>query len=96
MLSQSLINRLPPAEAFGLNDLLNVVEEEKQRLGLIIDLTFTTRYYNPEVRITLDWKVCWSSRSRKFLLSLMYIICHLTTDTSTTANNDIHFQKADN
>ncbi|KAG5272760.1 hypothetical protein AALO_G00169000 [Alosa alosa] len=47
-LKQSLLSRLTASEAFGPNDLVHVLEEEKQQLGLIIDLTFTTRYYKPQ------------------------------------------------
>ncbi|XP_062410747.1 RNA/RNP complex-1-interacting phosphatase isoform X2 [Sardina pilchardus] len=47
-LKRSLLSRVSPSEAFGPNDLVHVLEEEKQQLGLIIDLTFTTRYYKPE------------------------------------------------
>lgn len=47
-LNRYLTNRLRPSEAFGPDDLLHMLEEEKQQLGLIIDLTFTTRYYKPE------------------------------------------------
>ncbi|XP_063066123.1 RNA/RNP complex-1-interacting phosphatase isoform X2 [Engraulis encrasicolus] len=48
-LKESLRNRLPPSEAFGPNDLLqHVLVNEEQQLGLIIDLTFTTRYYKPQ------------------------------------------------
>lgn len=45
-LKQSLRRCLPPSEAFGPFDLVHLLEEEKEELGLIIDLTFTTRYYN--------------------------------------------------
>ncbi|KAG7480716.1 hypothetical protein MATL_G00059210 [Megalops atlanticus] len=46
-LKQSLRKRLPPSEAFGPFDLVRLLGEEKEELGLIIDLTFTTRYYKP-------------------------------------------------
>ncbi|KAJ8380122.1 hypothetical protein SKAU_G00009000 [Synaphobranchus kaupii] len=46
-LKQSLRRCLPPSEAFGPFDLVHLLEEQKEELGLIIDLTFTTRYYNP-------------------------------------------------
>lgn len=47
-LNENLRRQLPPLEAFGPQDLVNVVEQEKNALGLVIDLTFTTRYYKPE------------------------------------------------
>uniref|UniRef100_A0A8C4D160 RNA/RNP complex-1-interacting phosphatase n=1 Tax=Denticeps clupeoides TaxID=299321 RepID=A0A8C4D160_9TELE len=46
-LIKSLSCCLSPSEAFGPFDLVRRLEKEKQVLGLIIDLTFTTRYYKP-------------------------------------------------
>ncbi|XP_044273320.1 RNA/RNP complex-1-interacting phosphatase isoform X2 [Varanus komodoensis] len=40
--------RLAPNERFSPSDLLDQVREQKEELGLIIDLTYTTRYYEPE------------------------------------------------
>ncbi|XP_034403351.1 RNA/RNP complex-1-interacting phosphatase [Cyclopterus lumpus] len=45
-LKQSLNRQLPASDAFGPWELLDTVNKEKQELGLIIDLTFTTRYYS--------------------------------------------------
>nr|XP_046231471.1 RNA/RNP complex-1-interacting phosphatase [Scatophagus argus] len=45
-LKQSLSRQLPSSEAFGHWQLLDALSEEKQELGLVIDLTFTTRYYS--------------------------------------------------
>ncbi|XP_061118981.1 RNA/RNP complex-1-interacting phosphatase-like [Conger conger] len=47
-LNKNLRKLLPPLEAFGPQDLVNLVEQEKDTLGLVIDLTFTKRYYKPE------------------------------------------------
>ncbi|XP_066507108.1 RNA/RNP complex-1-interacting phosphatase [Hoplias malabaricus] len=47
-LKQSLSNCLSQSSAFGPFDLLHVLEKQGQELGLIIDLTFTTRYYKPQ------------------------------------------------
>ncbi|XP_048875514.1 RNA/RNP complex-1-interacting phosphatase [Brienomyrus brachyistius] len=47
-LQQSLIRLLPASEAFGPLELLRLLEEDKEELGLIIDLTFTTRYYKSQ------------------------------------------------
>ncbi|KAI4897896.1 hypothetical protein NFI96_023107 [Prochilodus magdalenae] len=47
-LKQSLRNCLSPSEAFGPFDLLHMLEKQGQELGLVIDLTFTTRYYKPQ------------------------------------------------
>ncbi|XP_054916757.1 RNA/RNP complex-1-interacting phosphatase-like [Poeciliopsis prolifica] len=45
-LKQALIRTLPPSEVFGPWELLDALKEDNHELGLIIDLTFTTRYYN--------------------------------------------------
>lgn len=44
-LKPSLNCRVPESRSFGLWDLLDSVKSQDQELGLIIDLTFTTRYY---------------------------------------------------
>ncbi|KAJ8400972.1 hypothetical protein AAFF_G00389290 [Aldrovandia affinis] len=46
-LKQSLQKCLPPSGAFCPSDLVRLLEEQEEELGLIIDLTFTTRYYKP-------------------------------------------------
>lgn len=46
---QSLNFKVPRSEVFGPWDLLDALNKENQELGLIIDLTFTTRYYTPQV-----------------------------------------------
>ncbi|XP_040053173.2 RNA/RNP complex-1-interacting phosphatase isoform X3 [Gasterosteus aculeatus] len=45
-LKQSLNQQLPSSDVFGLWELLDTLKREDQELGLIIDLTFTTRYYS--------------------------------------------------
>ncbi|KAL1266258.1 hypothetical protein QQF64_001933 [Cirrhinus molitorella] len=47
-LKQSFRYRLTQSEVFGPFDLVRMLEKEGQELGLIIDLTFTTRYYKVE------------------------------------------------
>ncbi|KAL6472548.1 hypothetical protein MHYP_G00187360 [Metynnis hypsauchen] len=47
-LKQSLRNCLSQSDSFGPFDLLHMLEKQGQELGLIIDLTFTTRYYKPQ------------------------------------------------
>uniref|UniRef100_A0A4W5K2Y8 RNA/RNP complex-1-interacting phosphatase n=1 Tax=Hucho hucho TaxID=62062 RepID=A0A4W5K2Y8_9TELE len=47
-LKQSLCRRVDRSEVFGPWELMQILEKDGQELGLIIDLTFTTRYYNPE------------------------------------------------
>nr|XP_020441169.1 RNA/RNP complex-1-interacting phosphatase isoform X1 [Monopterus albus]XP_020441170.1 RNA/RNP complex-1-interacting phosphatase isoform X1 [Monopterus albus] len=44
-LKQSLNHKLPCSDVFGPWELLDSLKKENQELGLIIDLTFTTRYY---------------------------------------------------
>ncbi|XP_028273941.1 RNA/RNP complex-1-interacting phosphatase [Parambassis ranga] len=44
-LKQSLSRQLHCSDVFGPWELLDALNKEKQELGLIIDLTFTTRYY---------------------------------------------------
>uniref|UniRef100_H0WTA4 RNA/RNP complex-1-interacting phosphatase n=1 Tax=Otolemur garnettii TaxID=30611 RepID=H0WTA4_OTOGA len=39
---------LTPEECFSPLDLLNKIQEQNEELGLIIDLTYTQRYYKPE------------------------------------------------
>ncbi|XP_015278526.1 PREDICTED: RNA/RNP complex-1-interacting phosphatase [Gekko japonicus] len=47
-LQKSFEWRLAPNERFSPFDLVNQVREQEEELGLIIDLTYTTRYYEPE------------------------------------------------
>ncbi|XP_068561479.1 RNA/RNP complex-1-interacting phosphatase isoform X2 [Cebidichthys violaceus] len=44
-LKQSLNRHLQCSDVFGPWELLDALNAEKQELGLIVDLTFTTRYY---------------------------------------------------
>ncbi|XP_019119128.1 RNA/RNP complex-1-interacting phosphatase [Larimichthys crocea] len=44
-LKQSLNRQLSRSDVFGPWELLDALNREKQELGLIIDLTFTSRYY---------------------------------------------------
>ncbi|XP_075885881.1 RNA/RNP complex-1-interacting phosphatase isoform X2 [Nelusetta ayraudi] len=45
-LKKSLHCKLRPPDIFGHWELLDALNKENQELGLIIDLTFTSRYYN--------------------------------------------------
>ncbi|KAH0623003.1 hypothetical protein JD844_030888 [Phrynosoma platyrhinos] len=47
-LPESFEFKLAPNERFSPEDLVNQVREQREELGLIIDLTYTTRYYTPE------------------------------------------------
>lgn len=51
---QALNQKLPASAAFGPWELLDAVSRDRQELGLIIDLTFTSRYYGPQVRTGLQ------------------------------------------
>ncbi|XP_051794487.1 RNA/RNP complex-1-interacting phosphatase isoform X7 [Acanthochromis polyacanthus] len=44
-LKQALNRQLSPSDVFGHWDLLDALQKQNQELGLIIDLTFTSRYY---------------------------------------------------
>ncbi|XP_043994943.1 RNA/RNP complex-1-interacting phosphatase-like [Gambusia affinis] len=45
-LKDALNSQLPVSQSFNLRDLVDSVRRQNQELGLIIDLTFTTRYYS--------------------------------------------------
>ncbi|XP_074837933.1 RNA/RNP complex-1-interacting phosphatase isoform X2 [Carettochelys insculpta] len=47
-LKKSFEWRLAPKDRFSPLDLLKKIKEQKEELGMIIDLTYTTRYYGPE------------------------------------------------
>ncbi|XP_051496718.1 RNA/RNP complex-1-interacting phosphatase [Apus apus] len=47
-LKKSFEKNLHPEERFSPRDLIKKIREQKEELGLIIDLTYTTRYYGPE------------------------------------------------
>ncbi|XP_074899782.1 RNA/RNP complex-1-interacting phosphatase isoform X2 [Buteo buteo] len=56
-LKQSFDQNLHPEERFSPRDLIKKIKEQKEELGLIIDLTYTTRYYGPE---ELPATLCYS------------------------------------
>nr|XP_042104029.1 RNA/RNP complex-1-interacting phosphatase isoform X1 [Ovis aries] len=47
-LKKSFEKHLAPEECFSPLDLFNKIQEQNEELGLIIDLTYTRRYYKPE------------------------------------------------
>ncbi|KAM9841901.1 RNA/RNP complex-1-interacting phosphatase [Aulostomus maculatus] len=47
-LKQALNRCLPLPDVFGPWELLDIMKKDDQELGLIIDLTFTSRYYGPQ------------------------------------------------
>ncbi|KGL89233.1 RNA/RNP complex-1-interacting phosphatase, partial [Charadrius vociferus] len=56
-LKTSFNRNLHPEERFSPHDLIKKIKEQKEELGLIIDLTYTTRYYGPE---ELPSTLCYS------------------------------------
>ncbi|GAB1291013.1 RNA/RNP complex-1-interacting phosphatase [Apodemus speciosus] len=48
--------KLMPEECFSPLDLFNKIQEQNEELGLIIDLTYTQRYYKVECRCRLGQK----------------------------------------
>ncbi|XP_059687575.1 RNA/RNP complex-1-interacting phosphatase isoform X2 [Gavia stellata] len=56
-LKKSFDRNLHPEERFSPCDLIKKIKEQKEELGLIIDLTYTTRYYRPE---ELPATLCYS------------------------------------
>lgn len=48
-LLQKFEAKLMPEECFSPLDLFNKIQEQNEELGLIIDLTYTQRYYKVEV-----------------------------------------------
>ncbi|XP_068958912.1 RNA/RNP complex-1-interacting phosphatase isoform X2 [Petaurus breviceps papuanus] len=47
-LKKSFEGKLAPEERFSPLDLVNKIREQNEELGLVIDLTYTQRYYKPE------------------------------------------------
>ncbi|KAG9263418.1 RNA/RNP complex-1-interacting phosphatase [Astyanax mexicanus] len=47
-LKRAMLKQLDQSERFGPADLKEIMEQEGQELGLVIDLTFTDRYYKPQ------------------------------------------------
>ncbi|XP_028921823.1 RNA/RNP complex-1-interacting phosphatase [Ornithorhynchus anatinus] len=47
-LEKNFDKKLAPAERFSLSDLVSQIRAQKEELGLIIDLTYTQRYYKPK------------------------------------------------
>ncbi|XP_057675121.1 RNA/RNP complex-1-interacting phosphatase isoform X2 [Corythoichthys intestinalis] len=46
-LKESFNQMLAPSQVFGPRELLDAVRQEGHELGVILDLTYTTRYYGP-------------------------------------------------
>uniref|UniRef100_A0A452I1L7 Uncharacterized protein n=1 Tax=Gopherus agassizii TaxID=38772 RepID=A0A452I1L7_9SAUR len=56
-LKKSFEWRLAPEDRFSPFDLIKKIREQKEELGMIIDLTYTARYYGPE---ELPETLCYS------------------------------------
>ncbi|XP_062366565.1 RNA/RNP complex-1-interacting phosphatase isoform X2 [Cinclus cinclus] len=78
-LKESFDRNLLPEERFSPRDLIRKVEERKEELGLIIDLTYTTRYYGRE---ELPPTLCYSKiltmgheiPNRRTILRFKYLV----------------------
>ncbi|XP_014116978.1 PREDICTED: RNA/RNP complex-1-interacting phosphatase [Pseudopodoces humilis] len=82
---QSFEQNLLPEERFSPHDLIRKVKERKEELGLIIDLTYTTRYYGrEELPPTLRYsKILTMGReipNRRTILRFNYLVKKFLTD----------------
>ncbi|XP_031734641.1 RNA/RNP complex-1-interacting phosphatase isoform X2 [Anarrhichthys ocellatus] len=89
-LKQSLNRQLPSSDVFGPWELLDALNTEKQELGLIVDLTFTTRYYTlqdiPESLLVLKiFTAGHEVPSDDTILSFKRAVCRFLRDN---AEND--------
>ncbi|XP_016159030.1 PREDICTED: RNA/RNP complex-1-interacting phosphatase [Ficedula albicollis] len=78
-LKESFDRNLLPEERFSPHDLIRKVEERQEELGLVIDLTYTTRYYSrEELPATLRYyKILTMGReipNRKTILRFKYLV----------------------
>ncbi|KAM7028518.1 RNA/RNP complex-1-interacting phosphatase isoform 2-T2 [Acridotheres tristis] len=83
-LKESFDRNLLPEDRFSPHDLIRKVEERKEELGLIIDLTYTTRYYGrEELPPTLRYsKILTMGReipNRKTILRFKYLVKRFLT-----------------
>ncbi|NXT61546.1 DUS11 phosphatase, partial [Chaetops frenatus] len=84
-LRKSFDQNLLPEERFSPHDLIREVKEQKEELGLIIDLTYTTRYYSrEELPATLRYsKILTMGHeipNRKTILRFKYVVRKFLTD----------------
>ncbi|XP_070780275.1 RNA/RNP complex-1-interacting phosphatase-like [Enoplosus armatus] len=89
-LKQSLNRQLSGSEVFGLWELQDTLNKENQELGLIVDLTFTTRYYNlhdvPESLLFVKiFTAGHQVPSDDTILSFKRVVCRFLRDN---ADND--------
>ncbi|XP_058715074.1 RNA/RNP complex-1-interacting phosphatase isoform X4 [Poecile atricapillus] len=84
-LKKSFEQNLLPEERFSPHDLIRKVRERQEELGLIIDLTYTTRYYGrEELPSTLRYsKILTMGReipNRRTILRFNYLVKKFLTD----------------
>ncbi|NXB93722.1 DUS11 phosphatase, partial [Vidua chalybeata] len=78
-LTKSFDQNLLPEERFSPQDLIRKLQERKEELGLVIDLTYTTRYYGrEELPSSLRyWKILTVGHqipNRKTILRFKYLV----------------------
>ncbi len=74
---KSLNHQLPCSDVFGPWELLDTLKKENQELGLIIDLTFTTRYYSLQVNTRKHTPSCLNGVCFQIyrILKNIYTVC---------------------
>ncbi|NXU67391.1 DUS11 phosphatase, partial [Horornis vulcanius] len=82
---QSFDQNLLPEERFSPHDLIRKVKERKEELGLIIDLTYTTRYYGreelpPTLRYSKILTMGHEIPNRRTILRFKYLVKKFLTD----------------
>ncbi|NWT24343.1 DUS11 phosphatase, partial [Cardinalis cardinalis] len=85
---------LLPEERFSPRDLIRKVQERKEELGLIIDLTYTTRYYGreelpPAMRYCKILTMGHEIPNRKTFLRFRYLVRRFLM---ANRDNDCHLQ----
>uniref|UniRef100_A0A8C3QMF4 RNA/RNP complex-1-interacting phosphatase n=1 Tax=Cyanoderma ruficeps TaxID=181631 RepID=A0A8C3QMF4_9PASS len=83
-LKKSFDQNLLPEERFSPHDLIRKVKEQKEELGLIIDLTYTTRYYGreelpPTLRYSKILTMGHEIPNRKTILRFKYLVKRFLT-----------------
>ncbi|CAL9682468.1 unnamed protein product [Knipowitschia caucasica] len=86
-LKMALTRRLAGSDVFGPWELLDTLNKEKEELGLIIDLTFTTRYYRQEdLPESMEWVKIFTAGhevpSDATILSFKRAVCRFIRDNT--------------
>ncbi|XP_063276828.1 RNA/RNP complex-1-interacting phosphatase-like isoform X3 [Prinia subflava] len=84
-LKKSFDQNLLPEERFSPRDLIRKVEERQEELGLIIDLTYTTRYYGreelpPTLRYSKILTMGHEIPNRRTILRFKYVVKKFLTN----------------